>query len=339
LNAISARKFARSSALTALKGAGVFPFVGRSEWRRNRLLILCYHGISQHDEHLCTPQLYMAREVFRERMSTLRSMNAAILPLEEGLVRLRERSLPSMSVSITFDDGFSDLLHAGVPVLNEFQVHSTIYLSTYYTKHRLPVIPLVMDYILWKSGAGVLDASDFGIEAPAAIRDPAERREVVQNILAIADAKGLKTLEKDAMAREIARRLGVSYEEILQRRLFQIVAPEEATALARAGVDLQLHTHRHKTPRVRELFLKEIDENRTLIEEFSGKRPRHFCYPSGRYGEELVPWLKEAGVTSATTCVKGLATPDSDLFALPRFLDDGTIDLLRFQSFVAGIFA
>jgi peptidoglycan/xylan/chitin deacetylase (PgdA/CDA1 family) len=244
-----------------------------------------------------------------------------------------------MSVTITFDDGFFDLLRAGVPALKEFNAPSTVYLATYYTKHRLPVIPLVIDYILWKSGFTVLDAAEFGIEAPVPIRDATERREAVRNILAVADAKGLTTLEKDAIAREIARQVGVSYEEILERRLFQIVTPEEATALTRAGVDLQLHTHRHRTPRVRELFVKEIVENRALIEQFSGKRPRHFCYPSGRYGEELVPWLKETGVISATTCVSGLASRDSDPLALPRFLDDGTIDLLRFQSFVAGVFA
>jgi hypothetical protein len=44
------------------------------------------------------------------------------------------------------------------------------------------------------------------------------------------------------------------------------------------------------------------------------------------------------GVTSATTCEPGLATARSQDLLLPRFLDDSSVDLIRFQSFVAGVF-
>jgi hypothetical protein len=44
------------------------------------------------------------------------------------------------------------------------------------------------------------------------------------------------------------------------------------------------------------------------------------------------------GVTSATTCEPGLAAAQSQDLLLPRFLDDSSVDLLRFQSFVAGVF-
>ena len=53
----------------------------------------------------------------------------------------------------------------------------------------------------------------------------------------------------------------------------------------------------------------------------------------------FLPWLAEMGVRSATTCERGLARASDKDLLLPRFLDDSSVDLLRFQSFVAGVFA
>lgn len=270
-------------------------------------------------------------------MKILRSMNASILPLDEALERLQTRSLPLMSVALTFDDGFVDFLKLGLPALNEYQIPTTLYLTTYYTKHRLPIITLLLDYLLWKSERSEVDAPRFGIEEPLPIRTYLERQVVVRKLLSWAEEKNLCTIEKDEMAREIATRLGVDYGDILERRMLQIVSPEEAAELARAGVDLQLHTHRHKTPQLKELFFREILDNRSLIEEFSGRQPKHFCYPSGNYRAELLPWLQELEVLSATTCVRGLAHANSAPLIMPRVLDDETVDSIRFESFVAGL--
>src|SRR6266581_3912669 len=45
------RKQIRRAALHLLRNTGVFRLLRESEWRRQRLLILCYHGISLEDEH------------------------------------------------------------------------------------------------------------------------------------------------------------------------------------------------------------------------------------------------------------------------------------------------
>jgi len=50
--------------------AGVSRWLADSSWRRSRLLILCYHGISRYDEHEWD-NVYMPAETLRRRMQLL----------------------------------------------------------------------------------------------------------------------------------------------------------------------------------------------------------------------------------------------------------------------------
>ena len=63
----------------------------------------------------------------------------------------------------------------------------------------------------------------------------------------------------------LARRLGVDWEEFLRRQFFSLMHPNEIGALDPAIADVQLHTHRHHVPEERELFLREIADNRRAL--------------------------------------------------------------------------
>ena len=112
--------------------------------------------------------------------------------------------------------------------------------------------------------------------------------------------------------------------------------PSSVRQLAAAGVDFQLHTHRHRQPVHRDLFMNEIDENRTRIQELTGKRPVHFCYPSGNYRAEFLTWLQEEQVVSAVTCDPGLVSATSDRLLLPRFLAAENVSPLVFEAWLTG---
>src|SRR5438105_2979493 len=99
---------------------GIDTAFGRSRWRRERLAVLCWHGISLDDEHLWRDRLYITPELFRRRLEILRDGKYTVLHLEEALDRLWRNDLPPKSVAITFDDGFYDFAVRAVPVLREF---------------------------------------------------------------------------------------------------------------------------------------------------------------------------------------------------------------------------
>lgn len=342
LNTAKAKLALQSTALSTLRSAGLFSIAKRSARRRQQLLILCYHGLSMADEHEWLPHLFMTPQQFRARLACLREMNANVLPLEEGLARLWSGSLPETSVAITFDDGFVDLLHYGVPALAEFGFPATLYLTTHYMNYRLPIVNLVLDYILWKSGRETVLLPEYGITSELPIGSYAERQAVVRRLLQTADEAKLDTTAKDEMARAIAAELGVDYQRILEHRQIQILKPDEVVEAARQNIDVQMHTHRHRAPSSwdRDTFVQEIEDNRRAIRDVTNTNPVHFCYPGGDCGSmDVQRWLKESGVQSGTTCERGLASPEAEPLRLPRVLDDSIMSPPRFESFVSGFFA
>jgi len=163
------------------------------------------------------------------------------------------------------------------------------------------------------------------------------REAVLSEIHSFAREQKLSADEKDAFAASLAAHLDVDYEALLEQRIMHNLTADEVGQLAAGGIDVQLHTHRHRTPLDRQLFLREIEDNRRSIQEMTGKRPAHFCYPSGVYDLKFLPWLKEAGVVSGTTCDLGFASRNSDRLLLPRLLDNASLSSIEFESWLTGI--
>jgi peptidoglycan/xylan/chitin deacetylase (PgdA/CDA1 family) len=131
--------------------------------------------------------------------------------------------------------------------------------------------------------------------------------------------------------------LNRDYAAMCAKRLLHILSPDEVKVLAAAGVDIQLHTHRHRVPLERSLFLRELDDNRNSIQAMTGNLASHFCYPSGVYDQSFLPWLEEAGIVSATTCDVGFASRRSHRLLLPRLLDTSGLSDIEFEGWLTGV--
>lgn len=313
-------------------------FVAHSRWRRDRLLILGYHGISQEDEHRWNPELYMPPSVFRERMNQLKQFGCNVLPLAEAIERLHAGTLPEKSVVITFDDGTYDFYAQAYPIIKEYNFPVTVYLTTYYSYHNKPVFNVISSYILWKGRNATLDGAKFiEIDRTFDLSNDAERIAAAYEIRMYAKRKQLSARETDSLAAQLARHLNVDYEAIRNKRIMHLLTPAEIAQLAAQGVDVQLHTHRHRTPLDRQLFLSEIEGNRRLIEEATAVTATDFCYPSGVHKPQFLPWLEEAHVTTATTCDTGMTTRRSNKFLLPRLIDTALLSPIEFESWLSGV--
>ncbi len=326
----------------AARRTGMMRAVRRSDWRRRRLLILCYHGVSIDDEHEWNPQLYLRQDVFRQRLQSL-ARTCEVLPLAEGLERLRDGTLPRAAVSITVDDGPYDFLTRAWPVLKELSLPVTVYQTTYYAERPLPVFDPFASYLLWKArgrqvtlGASLLGASpwtDVRLDlARADVRHALQGR-----LIAHAGEAGLTGLDKDALLTRLAQALDVDIASLRERRILHLLTRQEIAALARDGVDFQLHTHRHRTPRESSEFEVEIADNAERLEALTQRPARHFCYPSGVYRATYPAWLQAAGVLSATTCDPGIASPADNPFLLPRLIDTEELPALTFEAWTSGL--
>ena len=318
-------KTAKRAALQLLKHAGVFRIMLTSSWRRQRLAILCYHGVSLDDEHLWDPYLYMTLADLESRFAFLREQRYNVLGLGDAVERLYRRDLPERSVAVTFDDGFYDFYRHAYPLLQKYEMPATVYLTTYYCDDNRPVFDVMLSYLLWK-----------GQRSRADLATPAGRLQAWHVVKQRTERETFSADDKDRLIQEISAELGVNDAELRRRRILHLMTPAEVGELASAGIDVQLHTHRHRTPLDRALCTREIVDNRVRIENITKSTASHFCYPSGVYRPEFIPWLEEQNVVSATTCEVGLASPSDHRLLLPRLVDHSHFAPIEFEAWLTG---
>jgi len=325
-------------ALRSLKRCGLFELSANSEWRNRRLLILCYHGVAIEDESAWRPELYIRQERLQQRLQLLKDRRCSVLRLNDAIERLSSNRLPPRSVAITFDDGGYDFYKQAYPLLKHYGFPVTVYQTTYYSVHRHPVFHLICSYLLWKRRGEVIRVTPpLGLPQELDLRTEASRERWVAELVSLADRDQLSAQQRDELAGKLAAALGIDYDRLLSQRILQLMRPEELQELSAEGVDFQLHTHRHRSPMEAALFRKEIRENRAWLEKWTGMAATHFCYPSGVYEAEFLPWLVEEHVASATTCEPGLASTQSNPLVLPRFVDTGLQPQLVFEGWLAGV--
>jgi peptidoglycan/xylan/chitin deacetylase (PgdA/CDA1 family) len=333
-------KTLKQATLGGLKKFGVFTLARHSRWRRSRLLILAYHGVSLEDEHLWNSALFMQPDYFRARMELLKRRRCAVLPLDEAIRRLYANDLPENCVALTFDDGHYGFYKMARPVLKEFDFPATVYLTTFYVHYNRPVFDDVCSYLLWKGKRTTLDlrpltGQDGKIDTSSSVSRAAAR----DHLIGFVRRRKLPAEERDALAARLARQLWIDYDELCAKRILHLLNPDEVRQLADEGIDIQLHTHRHQSPGARQLFGLEVEENQARVYQMTGRPARHFCYPNGIFNNDLFRWLAEMEIVSATTCDPGLASRNSNPLSLPRLVDTNNLSALEFEGWLTGVAA
>jgi hypothetical protein len=191
---------------------------------------------------------------------------------------------------------------------------------------------------MWKRrGESVADGRDIGLPGPLDLRTEASRHQILLGLLKIAGREKMSGLQRDELSARLATLLGIEYEALVSTRMLQLMNARELGEVARSGVDVQLHTHRHRTPENEALFRREIQDNRARILALASNSAQHFCYPSGIYRSMFLPWLAQEQVVSATTCDSGLATRSSEMLLIPRFVDTQKKTATDFESWLSGV--
>ncbi|MGZ6163204.1 MAG: ATP-grasp domain-containing protein [Myxococcaceae bacterium] len=302
---------------------------------RDALRIVCWHGTSLADEHRVFPRLFLSPDALERRLLALH--RHPVLPLEEAVRRLRAGTLPPAAVALTIDDGVFGTLRHAWPALQRHGFPATLYATTYHVQTGTPVFRLLVQWIFDQSRVPVLDLSQLGVGMVGAVRTgpgPA-RTEALWRLIRHAEER-MSEPERQALADRVAGALGVDLVPLREGRWLSLASTEELRLAAREGLDVQLHTHRHRFPAARDLALRELRDNRAVLEPAAGRALRHFCYPSGYHRRAHLPWLEEAQVESATTCDPGMNRRGDSLLTLRRFLDSSETSQLEFEAELSG---
>lgn len=318
------------------KYSGLF-FVAR-QVTGSGLRILCYHGFEINDETDFRPKLFINIDKFSDRLDIIEKYGFPVLGLGEANKRLQRGDLPANTLVITIDDGFYSVYKQAARLLAQKEFTATVYVTTYYVQKETPIFRLVVQYMFWKSSVAELVLKDrfWAAEQVLDLSREEEKARLIMDIIEYGE-NTCNERQREEISVELGVLLGVDYVSIKSERILSLMTAEELHDLAGYGLDIQLHTHRHRFPPDRETALQEIQENRSALQKIAGiGKLEHFCYPSGIYSMQQWPWLEAADVVTATTCEPGLNYPETPVMGLMRFLDGNNITRIEFEAELFG---
>lgn len=321
--------------LRLAKYSGMFAI---SRWlTANKLRILAYHGVWMGDGHYGN-FLYMSPEKFAARMQWLADNGICVLPLNEALKQLANGTLPKRATVITIDDGWQSTYRYMWPELARHALPATLYVTTYYQQKQRPVFNVALSYLVNTSDVTGL-ALDQIIPGANAVTSntPAEREQLLSQLQDYANTL-CNDEERQALLAQLAQLLKRNWQQMLSEKWFHLVNSDELQSMYNDGLDIQLHTHRHRISTEDGYCIEqELAENRQMLTQTVGDKPlHHFCYPSGVFEVDVFPLLEKCNVRSATTTDIGLVDTNTPPFALPRILDGEAVSELEFEAEMSG---
>ncbi len=226
--------------------------------------------------------------------------------------------------------------HKAAPLLRKYGFPSTLYVTTRDVLSEAPVFDVALRYLLWKKRNETLDLCSIGLDPETIVLSTTDERESVACRISEI-SKNWDDHNKQVMLLKLAETLGIDLNSDGSNTLFRLMTMEQLAQVPSKGMDLQLHTHRHHLPiDDPECVENEIINNREVLKRIVSGPFEHFCYPNGEFHPSQFPWLKKLGIESATTCLSGFNYPNTERFALRRFLDGEHITQLEFEAELSG---
>lgn len=300
------------------------------------LTVLYYHGVC--DDDFVTSRDFVSRHVpvsiFERHLKFMSDCGYRFVTLSEAVSLLKERKpLPPRTATITFDDGFMNVVRHAYPAMERCGAKGCVY-----------VIPDLVDagnmvwtdwvevWLMSAEGPSVtLDCEGRVLEFP--LGSDAQRHAAAEGV-----KRALRRID-DAERRQILSAL-VRENSVETPDEFKLADWESLRSLDASILEIGSHTATHPN-------LAQVSDSQTLENEIGGSkhsieaklgRPvKHFCYPAGSYDDRVLAEVQRHGYESATSTRFGFADPGDDLFQLRRVDSAGTLSELK--SKVSGTFS
>ena len=331
----------KSAVFVAARTARLDRAIQHSAWRRSKLLILCYHGVSLADEHEWS-DLFVSENFLQRRLTLLRQLGVRVAPLGVALDELWSGQLTEPTVALTFDDGFADFALRAAPALLAQDFPATVFLTTYYCVNQLPVFDPCSAYLMWRGAGRRASLEPLGHQILLPARNAVSEHHQLHSRLRRACAeRKYSAVEKQHVLRTLSESIDIDFDALCASRLMHIMNDKEIKSLPAHLVDLQLHTHRHRIEPARREFHADLATNEKIVMQLSGDATprRHFCYPMGEYDAVTRAHLAAYPMQSAATCDPGLVAKHGDKLRLPRLIDTMGISDATFSAWVTGFAA
>jgi len=308
------KRITKNIFLFALHYSGLLALLNRLLTPKSPVIrILSYHNVS--DEKI---DLFAGISVknFRAQIAYLKR-HFQIVSLDElvEIIRRNPKSFPKNLVVITFDDGYRNNYQHAYPILLEYGVPATIFLTADYIGTNDMLWTDKLNYMFKDTKADVLE-----LESPPMKFSLGSATEKLIALKATRDVlKSVDNEERDKLLAQIAAKLSVS--ENGKRR--EMLSWEEVQEMQKNGIAFGAHTTKHSilTRIPLEQAEQEIIDSKSAIEKHLGCEVSYFAYPNGLeadFNDDIIRIVQEAGFRGAVTNINGFVSQGGNLFQLRR---------------------
>jgi len=259
-----------------------------------------------------------------------------IISMDEAVDQLGAQGVNKESVVLTFDDGFKDNFKYLLPVLKKYNVPATYYInsSVIGTKHNLWFQSVINYFFAIKENTVKIELSNKEYDLSSADK---------RYIAAFDFMQYLQTNYKPDKFHEVIE--SVAGVKALPNDDDYHLSWDDLSILAKEPlITLGAHSYNHYPlaycDEKQSKF--EIEKSVTDLEEKLAIKIKHFSYPRGHV-EDFNDWhikvLKDLGISSAVTTIRGVNRKGQDLFQIKRvgFPQNISNDVNDFLWYVGGI--
>lgn len=301
---------------TTLIRMGYYSGVFRTWLRARRsgcFHVLMYHHVSDREE----PYLpHVTRKVFSRQMRLVRS-HYRVLEIDRLVEMVKTGApIPERALALTFDDEYEDVYRNAFPVLREYQLPATVFITTGFVD---------TDRIPWTDELGFLfqETEKTGLELEReegretfSWTDETSRRAEFGRLKAL--LKSIREKEREELCQTIRRQLAVS-----KKNPSRILNRSEILEMSKAGIDFGAHTVHHPilTKIPPRLAREEIERSKKDLEQILGREVTGFCYPNGQaddFDGVIKGMVRHVGYEYACSTIDGVNDGTADPYALKR---------------------
>jgi peptidoglycan/xylan/chitin deacetylase (PgdA/CDA1 family) len=311
------------------------PFVRSLQGKK---IVFCYHRICFQKPKSLIPHLtsnYVEVGLLERQLRWLCSMGKA-RRLDE-LLSAGPKAGSDFEFSITFDDGYRDVIENGLPLLQKFNVPCTIFVNSHFASNQSIAqwTEVVNNAALnLRQGISIVVNNDLYTYNMA---KPKDRMRFVNEM----------RLAFRSFGRRVCLKLLDQLTALLDKNGIvycnESLTLDDIKSTSRLGiVEFGGHSASHVNLAMcdeDELFF-EIIKERDLLSEIVPMGVRYFSYPYGkrRYRSALaMEFVKKAGYVNAFTIEPGFLMTTYDPYQMPRLAVDGDWDMLTFQGKLLGM--
>jgi peptidoglycan/xylan/chitin deacetylase (PgdA/CDA1 family) len=258
-------------------------------------MILLYHNIA--DDSYPAERWHVGKGLpvscFKQQILWL-MRRRRVVSLKEYLDLTRYASLPVRNVvAITFDDGLASTFRRVYPILRQWSVPTTFFISTSHLENGRMLWFCYLNALCFEGAYEEIEVDGDRFK----LTTPEQRNYARRTLGAIARISGNPKSFTDELAKSYplptvirAEYAGMSYEQLSQ---------VSRCDHFEGGAHTVSHPFldRLSTPQQ----AQEIIESKCQLSELLGKPVRYFAYPNGDYNESTLQVIKDAGFEAAFT--------------------------------------